>query len=105
MSRQSSLKPYWQMTTDELRESTKEFDEEFVADKARPMDPQMKTRWERAKAKSSRAEDGQGEQTIAVRLEKRLLDRCTALAKKKRISRDALIVRGLRALLAAEGEA
>jgi hypothetical protein len=29
---------------------------------------------------------------------------CPALAKKKRTSRDALITRGLKALLAAEGE-
>ena len=40
----------------------------------------------------------------AVRIDKALLKRCTALAKKKRLSRDALIARGLRALLAAEGE-
>jgi len=31
-------------------------------------------------------------------------DRCTALAKKNRISRDQLIARGLKAILAAEGE-
>jgi hypothetical protein len=65
----------------------------------------MQARWERATAKPPRAEDGLDQQTMAVRLEKALLDRCTALAKKKRISRDALIARGLRALLAAEGEA
>jgi hypothetical protein len=50
------------------------------------------------------AENGVAEETIAVRMEKALLDRCTALAKSKRISRDALIARGLKALLAAEGE-
>jgi len=27
---------YWQMTADELRDATKEFDDEFVADKGRP---------------------------------------------------------------------
>jgi hypothetical protein len=64
----------------------------------------MQAQWERAKAKPPRGEDGTGEQTIAVHLDKVLLDRCTALAKKKRISRDALIARGLKALLAAEGE-
>jgi hypothetical protein len=37
-------------------------------------------------------------------LENVLLQRCNALAKKKGISRDALIVRGLKALLAAEGQ-
>ena len=40
--------------------------------------------------------------TITVQLEEMLLDRCTALAKKKRISRDELIARGLKAFLAAE---
>jgi hypothetical protein len=97
-------KPYWEMTTDELREATQEFDEEFVADEAHQMTPAMRDRWESAKAKGAGAEDGAGAQTIAVHLEKNLLDKCTALAKKKRISRDALIARALKTLLAAEGE-
>jgi hypothetical protein len=92
------------MTTKELREATKEFDEEFVADQAKPLTPSLQTRWKRAKARSARVEDGSGQETITVRLEQALLDRCTALAKKKRISRDALIARGLKALLVAEGE-
>jgi hypothetical protein len=104
MSRKSPGKPYWEMTTEELREATKEFDEEFVADRAKPLTPALPARWKRAKAKSAHAEDGSGQETITVRLEQALLDRCTALAKKKRISRDALIARGLKALLAAEGE-
>ncbi len=104
MSRKKPAKPYWEMTTEQLREATKEFDEEFVADKAQPLSPQMRRRWERAKAKSSGAGNGVGERTISVRLDKALLDRCTALAKKKRISRDALIARGLKALLDAVGQ-
>jgi hypothetical protein len=104
MSRKPKVKPYWEMTTEELREATKEFDEEFVADKAQELTPAMRARWERAKAKAGGADNGAGRQTIAVRLEKGLLDQCLALAKKKRISRDALIARGLKALLAAEGE-
>jgi hypothetical protein len=104
MNRKKNEKPYWEMTTEELREATKEFDEEFVFERAKPLTPEMKARWERAKAKRPRATDGETEQTIAVHLDKALLDRCTALAKKKRLSRDALVARGLRALLAAEGE-
>lgn len=104
MKRKQNAKPYWEMTTAELREVTKQFDEEFVADRAKPMTPEMRARWERAKAKVPPPENGRTEQTIAVRLDKALLDRCIALAKKKRISRDALVARGLRALLAAEGE-
>ena len=104
MSRKKNSKPYWEMTTEELREATKQFDEEFVADRAKPLTPEMRARWEQARAKRPRPRDGETEQTIAVRLDKSLLDRATALAKKKRLTRDALVARGLRALLAAEGE-
>jgi hypothetical protein len=92
------------MTTAELREATKQFDEEFVAEKSRPLTPEEQALWEQVKAKSLRGGDGETEQTITVRLDKSLLDRATALARKKRLSRDALVARGLRALLAAEGE-
>jgi hypothetical protein len=104
MSRKQRSKPYWEMTSEELAEATKAFDREFVADKARPLSPEMRRRWEKAKAKRDVAANGAGQETIAVRLDKTLLDRCSALAKAKRISRDVLIARGLRALLAAEGE-
>lgn len=104
MSSKKPSKPYWEMTTAELREATKQFDEEFIGDKARPLTPEMKARWERAKAKGEPAQNGKPERTINARLDEALLKRCTALAKKRRLSRDALIARGLRALLAAEGE-
>ena len=104
MKTKKPAKPYWEMTTAELREATKQFDEEFVGDKARPLTPEKKAVWERAKAKGASAENGDTDAHIAVRLDRALLKRCTALAKKKRLSRDALIARGLRAVLAAEGE-
>ena len=47
---------------------------------------------------------GKAEQTIDLKLDKSLLNRCTELAKKKRISIDALVARGIRVVLAAEGE-
>jgi hypothetical protein len=104
MSRKNVAKPYWEMTTDELGEATKEFDTEFIADKARSLTPQMRARWQRAKSKKPHAKNGKDEKTIVVRLENVLLQRCNALAKKKGITRDALIVRGLKALLAADGQ-
>jgi hypothetical protein len=104
MTRKAAAKPYWEMTGEELAEATRAFDEEFVADQAKPLSPEMQARWERAKAKRPTPRNNRSERVIAVRLEATLLQRCTALAKKKRISRDGLIARGLRALLAAEGE-
>jgi hypothetical protein len=97
-------KPYWKMTTEELREATKQFDEEFIADKGRPLTPEEQALWEQVKAKGEAPTNGKAEATIAVRLDTALLKRCAALAKKKRLSRDTLIARGLRAILAAEGE-
>jgi len=104
MNKKKKTKPYWEMTTEELREATKEFDEEFVFERTKPLSPKMKAAWEAAKAKGETAQNGKAEAHIAVRLDKALLERCMALAKKKRLSRDTLIERGLRALLAAEGE-
>jgi hypothetical protein len=104
MRRKVADKPYWEMTTDELRDATKEFDEEFVAEKAKPLTPQMQARWDQARRKPAQAENGAAQETIAVRMDKALLDRCMALAKTKRISRDALIALGLKSLLAAQGE-
>lgn len=104
MTRKRVTKPYWEMTLPELREATKEFDDEFVAEKSRPLTSEERALWEEIRNRPDSNEEDLSCQTIAVRLEKRLLDQCRALAKKKRISRDALIARGLKVLLAAEGE-
>jgi predicted HicB family RNase H-like nuclease len=92
------------MTAAQLRDATKQFDEEYVADKSRPLTSDEQEFWERTKRKGTATANGKAEATITVRLQKELLKRCTALAKKKRWSRDALIARGLRALLAQEAE-
>jgi hypothetical protein len=99
MTRKKSKKPYWEMTTAELREATKQFDEEFVADKSRPLTRQERELWEEIK---DHPRKGNGKQIIAVQLDKTLLEECIALAKKKHISRNALITQGLKAILASE---
>ena len=104
MSRKRTSKPYWEMNLEELREATAEFDKEFVSDTFRPLTPEERARWEKFRFSWKASKEPSGMQVIAVRVDKRLLDRCTALAKKKRITRDRLIARGLKAILAAEGE-
>src|SRR5207253_2040215 len=39
-------KPYWEMTTEELREATKEFDQEFIIDTFRELTPEERKHWE-----------------------------------------------------------
>jgi hypothetical protein len=97
-------KPYWEMTAQELAKATAEFDVEFVANQAKRLSSTLRSRWERAKAKRSVATNSTLDQVIAVRLEKKLLKRCTDLAKRKRVPRDFLISCSLQALLAAEGK-
>lgn len=105
MSRKARQKPYWEMTTQELAEATKEFDEEFVIDKCKPLSPEMRERWERAKRKVGRPKQGRGVQVVSVSVEKDLLARSDALARKMGVSRAALISRGLEAVLAKQRQA
>jgi hypothetical protein len=43
----SPLKSYWEMTTEELREATREFDDEFVIDTFRELTPEERAEWEK----------------------------------------------------------
>ena len=83
----------------------RDLDEEFVADKFRPLTPAERAEWQRAKRKRGRPVQGKGAQVISVSVEKGLLAASDKLAAKKRITRAKLIARGLRAMLAAEGMA
>ena len=103
MTPKRNSKPYWEMTAQELAKATKEFDVEFVADKAKRLPPTMRARWARAKANRDAGTNEANDQVIAVRVEKQLLKHCTDLARKKRVPRDFLISFGLQAVLAAEG--
>jgi hypothetical protein len=93
------------MAAEELTEATKEFDEPFVAKTFKRLSPEMRERWERAKRKVGRPKQGRGVRVISVSVERGLLVRSDALAKKMGVSRAALISRGLKAVLAVQGQA
>ena len=97
----SATKPYWEMTTAELREATKEFDQEFIGDTFGPPTPEQRAQFERAR-KRGRPQVGMGSKTISVTVEKRLLAKTDRLAKKLHLPRAALIARGLQAVVSAE---
>jgi hypothetical protein len=50
----SKPKPYWEMTTEELAEATREFDREHVADSFREMTPAEEDAWRAAVGKCHR---------------------------------------------------
>jgi hypothetical protein len=96
-----TAKPYWEMTTAELREATKEFDQEFIGDTFGPPTPEQRARFERAR-KRGRPRVGQGSKTIAVTVEKQLLAKTDRMAKKLNLPRAVLIARGLQAVVSEE---
>ncbi len=99
---EKASKPYWEMTTAELREATKEFDREFVGDTFGSPTAQQRAQDRRARRKRGRPRHGLGAKTISVTVEKRLLAQADRLAKKLRLPRAALIARGLRAVVSEE---
>ncbi|MEW6250370.1 MAG: hypothetical protein AB1716_06970 [Planctomycetota bacterium] len=91
----------------ELSDAQKErevakYDREFIIDEARPLTRAERADWNRIKRKRGRPAQGRGAKVISVTVERSLLEKADALAKKK-ITRARLIARGLRAVLAAEG--
>jgi len=81
-----------------------EFDEEFVADTFGPPSPRATMLWQRAKRARGRPKRGRGAKVISISVERSLLERSDSLARRMEVSRAELIARGLKAMLAAEGE-
>jgi len=95
-------KPYWEMTTAELREATKEFDQDFISDTFGPPTAEQRAQDLRARQKRGRPRNGAGSKTISVTVEARLLAKTDRLAKKLHLPRAVLIARGLQAVVGEE---
>jgi|SRR6516225_4561059 hypothetical protein len=97
------MKKHWQMSSKELAQATKQFDEPLVVDRSRPLTPAERKQWDRVKKKRGRPKVGQGFQRVSVSIERGLLKRVTALARKRRVSRSKLLAQVLEEALAQEG--
>jgi hypothetical protein len=95
-------KKYWEMTADELAATTKYFDESNVIATSRPLRAQERKKWQRIKRRG-RPTIGQGHKRISVSIERGLLRKITALAKKRHISRSRLFAQVLEEALAQDG--
>ena len=94
-------KKYSDMRPDDLEAATKQFDEPRVVDKSRALTAQERGHWKLIKDRG-RPKLGQGYQRISVSVEKGLLKRATALAKKRRVSRSKLVAIALEQALAGQ---
>ncbi len=83
---------------------TSEFDKEFIADTFHPLTPEDRKRWERVRAKKPSSTSGKNGSGITIKVDHEILKQVDALAKKMGITRESLIHRGIKAVLAAAGE-
>jgi hypothetical protein len=88
-------KSYLEMTSKQLAETTKKFEEPFVVDQSRPLSSGEQEQWKRVKRQRGRPKVGAGYKRISVSIEKGLLRRITALAKKRQVSRSQLFASAL----------
>lgn len=92
-------KPYAQMTTAELRAATREYDREELGIPGKPLTPAQKMAF-RGTVKRGRPPVGQGAGRVLVSIERGLLQKADALAKRRRVNRSQLIAAALRRELA-----
>jgi hypothetical protein len=97
-------KPYEKMTSRELAAATKEFDEPFVMDKGRALNPAERRLHRRAaKRGRGRPKIGKGAERINLTVERSLLEAADALAKRSGRKRSELFADGLKMLLTHRG--
>jgi hypothetical protein len=93
-------KPYWEMTTDELVQATREFDREGIGETFRDLTPEEERAWRAAVTKRRRGRpNDKGYRTVSLQIEAALLKRLDALAKKRGLSLARLVAESLEAML------
>lgn len=97
-------KPYWEMTTAELREATREFDQEFVIDTFRPLTPEERKYWEGIQRNLKLTDPNIEYRRVTTRLPRSLIKEIDAMAKTRKVSRAKMIRLALGVYLAHKRE-
>jgi len=92
-------KKFWQMNRGELASATREFDREFIADKARLMTSAERADERRARRRG-RPKIGKGAKKIHIPLERDLLKVADKIATRMGVGRSELIARALARVIA-----
>jgi hypothetical protein len=95
----SAIDEFIALPDDEKERIWESFNREIPLRETRPLTPADRKLWEKAKQKG-RPTVGRGSKVISLSVERGLLDRADALAKRKGVSRAALVAAGLNAVLA-----
>jgi len=91
--------PYSRMSAAELDAETEKFDQELIVLEGKPLTRSLKGKLRSARRKRGRPRVGKGAKRVLITLERSLLQRSDAFARRKKLSRSQLIALGLEALL------
>jgi len=90
------------MNAAELRNATSQYDAEFAADvESKPLTPAQREIHRKAK-KVGRPRHGKGSQVVSLSVEKELLAKADAYAKRRGLGRSEMFILGLKELLIAK---
>ena len=94
-------KKWSDLSASELRKATRQYDEEFTADvESKPLNVAQKKIHQQAR-KVGRPKVGKGSAIVSLSVEKTLLARADAYAKRQGLGRSELFIRGLKSLIGA----
>jgi hypothetical protein len=106
MKRNASTKPYWEMSLDELREATREFDGAVDLAKTRPLTKAERAKFDRSRRGPGRSifvgrSGGRGKAAqLCLEIDSRLLGACVKYAAAHNMSLAELVARSLKSSLA-----
>jgi hypothetical protein len=98
--RRSAIEEFIALPDDEKERIWESFNREVPLSETRPLNAAERKLWAKARRKMGRPVVGRGSKVISLSVERGLLDRADALAKRKHVTRAALVAAGLRAVLA-----
>lgn len=95
----NSGKPYTEMTTNELREATREFDQPMTVErKSRAMTPAQRAQYRRA-LNGNASVPSPSATRVLISVDPVLLKRVDAYARRRRMSRSELFAQGVEAFI------
>lgn len=97
-------KPYWEMNLQELREATREFDQEFIMDTFRPMTASERKEWEQFQRRLKLTEGSStSRRQVSARVPQSTVRKVDALAREYKVSRAFIVKLAIDSLLARKG--
>src|SRR5205814_9179234 len=94
-------KKYWEMTLEQLREATKEFDKPLPPSKLSPLSPDLRRRWEKSRRQGVRSIflKPKRPKTVKLKLDEELINQSENYASQHNMTLSEVVERSLRSVL------